>query len=1014
MRVIRPRRVVAVLAVFTALTAAVSTAGAAPPTAPAEQTRTVAESPTGSYIVVLEGEGLAARLGVDALDTPAADQLVDALVAEHEAVLEEAGASAGDKVQDYVNALDGFSAALSHDEAIAVANHPQVKLVMPDELHQVTTDASPKFLGLSGDKGVWSTGLTGEDVVVGVIDTGIWPEHPSFADTELRCIDRKGKEKEPKKDGTCPKKTTPTEVQVYGPPPVVLDDTYRPSCEFGNTAHNPDDAPFTCNNKLIGARQMLDTYRYFIGADPDEFDSARDDNGHGTHTASTAAGNAGVDASILGVDYGEISGIAPRARVIAYKALGNLGGFTSDLVSAIDQAVADGVDVINYSVGGGASLATPDAIAFLFAADAGVLVATSAGNSGPDPETVGGPADVPWVTSVGASTQERFFEAEIELGDDTEISGASITPMPDDELDLVDAADAGGDLCIPGTLDPEVVAGKIVLCRRGAIARVAKSEAVYLAGGAGMILYNNSDTDNLMTDTHWVPSVHVDLTEGLIVKEYIASTDEPVASLDEVETEEWEPAPSMAIFSSRGPNPTAPDIIKPDITAPGVQILAGASPAVDPGEVPGQLFMAIAGTSMSSPHVAGLFALLRQAHPDWSAAMAKSAIMTTADTEVVDNDRVSPAGAFAMGAGHVDPGRVGKPGSMFDPGIVYDAGFYDYVAFLCGADPAAVSASFCGLLEAFGFSTDPSDLNLASIGIAELAGSQTVVRTVTSVADTTLTWKVKVDAPAGYTVDVVPATLTLAPGESATYSVTITSDGTAPLGAWREGSLTWKSGKYSARSPIAVRGTQIDVPSSVSGSGTAGSLSIPVSFGYTGAYSAAAHGMAPETIVSDTVVQDPDQDFDPADGFSNAHTFDLTGATHFRVALPPSSVVDPGAIDLDLYVTDPNGDLVAFSFNGGTDELIDIAFPMPGVWTVWVHGWQTAGPSADYDLSAWVVPDAATNLMVDAAPPAATIATTGTVDVSWSGLSAGTSYLGSVTHDDGSGVIAVTLVDVTG
>ncbi|RMH71786.1 MAG: protease-associated PA domain-containing protein, partial [Actinomyces sp.] len=443
----------AVLGVFVTLTAAVSSAGAAPPTpSPDDAPRTVAESPTGSYIVVLDGEGLAARLGTDALDTPSAERLADELAAGHDAVLADAGASPADKVQDYVNALDGFSAALSHDEAIRVANQPGVKMVIPDELHQITTDASPKFLGLTGKKGAWATGVTGEDVVVGVIDTGIWPEHPSFADTEIRCIDAKGKEKKAKDDGSCPKKTTPTEVQVYGPPPVTLDGSERPTCEFGNTAHNPDDAPFTCNNKLIGARQMLDTYRFFIGADPDEFDSARDDNGHGTHTASTAAGNAGVHASILGVDYGEISGIAPRARIIAYKALGNLGGFTSDLVSAIDQAVADGVDVINYSVGGGASLASPDAIAFLFAADAGVLVATSAGNSGPGPETIGGPADVPWVTSVGASTQKRFFEGQAELGDGTEVSGASITPMPDGQFSLVDAADAGGDLCIPGTL----------------------------------------------------------------------------------------------------------------------------------------------------------------------------------------------------------------------------------------------------------------------------------------------------------------------------------------------------------------------------------------------------------------------------------------------------------------------------------------------------------------------------------------------------------------------------------
>ncbi len=177
-------------------------------------------------------------------------------------------------------------------------------------------------MGLTVDSGAYDRGFTGEGVVVGVIDTGIWPEHPSFAD-----------------DGS------------YAAPP-----TGPLPCEFGNTAHNPNDAAFTCNNKLIGARQMLTTYRAVLGAEADEFDSARDDSGHGTHTASTSAGNAGVNATAFGLPVATISGIAPRAHVISYKGLGNLGGFTSDLAAAIDQAVLDGVDVINYSIGGGAGL----------------------------------------------------------------------------------------------------------------------------------------------------------------------------------------------------------------------------------------------------------------------------------------------------------------------------------------------------------------------------------------------------------------------------------------------------------------------------------------------------------------------------------------------------------------------------------------------------------------------------------------------------------------------------------
>ncbi len=249
---------------------------------------------------------------------------------------------------------------------------------------------------------------------------------------------------------------------------------------------------------------------------------------------------------------------------------------------------------------------------------------------------------MPWLTTVGASTQDRFFEGEAKLQGGGNVKGASIT-LGTKKLRLVDAAGAGGDLCIPGTLASSV-AGKIVLCRRGAVGRAEKSLAVSIAGGAGMIMYNNSDDDNLFTDNHWVPSVHVDYSEGLKVKEYIAKTlakgKTPEAEIKTGKTSKWKHAPTMTIFSSRGPDPVAEDIIKPDVTAPGLQILAGNSPFPDPDSTPpGELFQAIAGTSMSSPHVAGLFALLKQAYPDWSAAAAKSALMTTADQKVRDNDR---------------------------------------------------------------------------------------------------------------------------------------------------------------------------------------------------------------------------------------------------------------------------------------------------------------------------------------------------------------------------------------
>jgi hypothetical protein len=264
---------------------------------------------------------------------------------------------------------------------------------------------------------------------------------------------------------------------------------------------------------------------------------------------------------------------------------------------------------------------------------------------------------------------------------------------------------------------------------------------------------------------------------------------------------------------------------------------------------------------MSSPHIAGVFALIKQAHPDWSAAVAKSAIMTTAYQDVVDNDRVSPADPFDMGAGHVDPGNAVHKGSAFQPGLAYEAGFFEYLGFLCDAAPEAFGdpAGTCGFLESIGVPTDASDLNLASIGVGELAGSQTVTRTVTSVAKESgwRTYTVSVDAPEGYAVTVEPSTMRLKKGDTATYEVTITNQ-TGSIGEWSFGSLTWsdKTGAYDVYSPIAVRGALFDAPDEVAEVGVSGSASFNVTFGYTGSYSAAAHGLEPAIVTADTVLQD--------------------------------------------------------------------------------------------------------------------------------------------------------------
>ena len=1025
------------------MTVPVSVAAAAPaaPAAAAATTKAVPESPSGSYIVVMKQDPLITSIAASDLATPDAIAQADSLEASHDAVLSAVGSSPDAKVQDYTNALNGFSAVVSHDQAIAMAANPRVAKVLPDELRQLTQDSSTgaghgnsagtapddlgRFLGLTGRGNAWASGVTGRGVVVGVIDSGIWPEHPSFAD-----------------NGTLP----PAEPLPVAEDP---DGNVRPTCDFGNTAVNPNDTPFTCNNKLIGARQMTDTYRALIPVEPFEFDSARDEDGHGTHTASTAAGDANVQASIFGRKVAVISGIAPDAQIIAYKGLGPQGGFTSDLAGAIDQAVADGVDVINYSIGGGAVTVSADTLAFLFAADAGVFAAVSAGNDGPGPATIGGPADVPWVTAVGANTMTRNFQGTIKLDGGPSLRGTSVT-LGTDKLPLVDAANAGGELCLPGTLDPAKVAGAIVLCKRGTNGRIDKSLSVFTAGGAGMIMYNASDDDDLFSDNFFVPTVMVDNTTGLRVKQYLASRPNPKADLDTGQTSQLRYAPSMTLFSSRGPNPTSADIIKPDITAPGIQILAGDTPLPEPGTQPaGELFQAIAGTSMSSPVVAGVYALVKQAHPDWSAAAAKSAIMTTANTKVKDNDKVSQAGPFAMGSGMVNPGQVSRRGSAFNPGLVYDAGFNDYLGFLCDQGPEAFTNpdATCAALSAAGIPTEATGLNLSSIGVSALAGTTTITRTVTSVADTAVSWRASISAPRGYRVTVSPQRFTLQPGESASYQLTITNRN-AELGEWLSGSISWSGsparsgphadgdtataaiadaasesllhfgksgfcgGRYQVRSPIAVRGVALDAPAEVSGTGVEGAASFDLTFGYTGAYTAAAHGLVAPIVTDGEVYQDPDQTYPSSD--DTDQTAVAVPVTLSGVALARWSLVIPGDADLDLYLLDATGEIVAQSTNGGTDELIELTLPADGDYTLVVHGWAVPVQPLAFSLDNWLVPlTPGGSLAITAAPATATLGSIGTVDIAWTGLEPDTAYLGAVSHSNADGLLALTVVDVT-
>jgi hypothetical protein len=313
-----------------------------------------------------------------------------------------------------------------------------------------------------------------------------------------------------------------------------------------------------------------------------------------------------------------------------------------------------------------------------------------------------------------------------------------------------------------------------------------------------------------------------------------------------------------------------------------------------------------------------------------------------------------------------------------------------------------------------GFSTDASDLNSPSVGVAEVAGTQTVTRTVTSVAAAAgpTTYSATVDAPPGFDVSVAPARLTLARGQSATFDIRIANGGNAPVGQWSFGSLTWTGGAYRARSPIAVAASAFDSPTVVAGAGRNGRATFGVKFGYTGPYDARPHGLVARRTTRGSVAQDPDQLFDPDDpAGTTAHRFRIRRTTYMRWALAHPN----NAVDLDLYLFDRTGRQVASSAAGGSNELIEVKLPRNGVYTLYVHGWQTvATPRERYALRTWQVPRRTRgSLQVRREPTAAVVGRRDRIRVSWSRVRpGGAPYFGAVSHHRGDQALGVTVVRV--
>jgi subtilisin family serine protease len=892
----------------------------------------------------------------------AATRWSDHLVAKQDRALARVGAQ---KLYSYTITNNGVAAELTARQAAELAKSAGVVALEPDRLAHPDTTLSPHFLGLDAGGGLWSqlggAKNAGAGLVVGVIDTGIWPESPAFAGN--------------------------TGI------PVPAD--WHGTCQTGEQ--------FTtslCNDKLIGARF------YYAGfgksnVATEDFLSPRDGAGHGSHTSSTAAGNNGTQITIDGNLIGTGSGMAPGAKVAMYKVCWEgktvpAGCFNSDSVAAINDAVADGVDVLNFSIGGTSESSVLDTVAQAFrgATNAGVFVANSAGNSGPGASTLDHPA--PWVTTVAASTFRRAFQA-VELGTGARYVGASTTPSLPNPAPLVTAvsvklassADADAARCFLGSLDPAKAAGKVVVCDRGVNDRIEKGFEVKRVGGVGLVLAN-VNANSLNGDYHPVPAVHVDQTAGTAIKAYITAAGTgataKIVPLTATELAAAPQVPEITDFSSRGPSTTTGgDILKPDIAAPGNDVVA----AVAPPSNHDRLWDFMSGTSMASPHIAGIGALLKARHPDWLPSEIKSAIMTSA------TDTVSSGGDwFAQGAGFV------QPNGAADPGLVYPTTATEYRQYLVslGVHFAPPNDTLTPITA--------SNLNQASIAVGTMAGVETVTRRVRNVGTTSAKYKATVDLP-GVEVTVSPSQLTLAAGQSATFTVSFTRDD-APLGEWATGSLTWTqqgSGSHVVRTPIAVQPVAVAADAEVHGTGAGGSATFEVTPGFTGSLDSSVSGLVGVTPTVDSVSSGAyDIDNPVADADTDVyHVTVPEGTKAARFSLDASD----NTADLDLFVY-KGGDLVDLSASGAADEQVTLIAPAAGTYDVYVNGF--AGGTVSYAISNFVVPSAdAGNASVSPDPVSVTVGEPVTLTASWAGLDTTKRWFGVISY---AGADSVTLLSV--
>ncbi|XP_077238509.1 subtilisin-like protease SBT2.5 [Tasmannia lanceolata] len=790
------------------------------------------------YIVIMEGEPVVSyRGGVKGFAATAVDsgekiEITSESVKsyslhlenQHDAFLEalfEAGTYK--KLYSYRHLINGFAIHTSPEQAEALRRVPRVKHVEKDMKVKRLTTHTPQFLGLP--TGVWPTGggfdRAGEDIVIGFVDSGIYPQHPSFSTYNS---------------------------EPYGPVPH-----YRGKCEIDQVSKRN-----FCNGKIVGAQHFAAAAIAAGQFNPAvDFASPLDGDGHGSHTAAIAAGNNGIPLRMHGHEFGKASGMAPRARIAVYKALYRLfGGFVADVVAAIEQAVQDGVDILNLSVGANSPPTTtrttflnPFDATLLSAVKAGVFVAQAAGNGGPFPKSL--VSYSPWIATVAAAIDDRRYKNNMTLGNGKVLPGIGLSPSTqwnrtfnlvaanDIMLDSSDIKYSPSDCQTPDVLNKNMVEGHILLCGYsfnfvlGSASVKKVSETAKSLGAVGFVLA----VENVSPGTKFDP-VPVGLP-GIIITD-VSKSMELIEYYNSSTTRDWagrvngfkatasigdglmptldRSAPQVALFSSRGPDIRDfsyqdADVLKPDILAPGSLIWAAWTPngTDDPNYI-GEGFALVSGTSMAAPHIAGIAALVKQKHPHWSPAAIKSALMTTATTldrtgrplqaqqftgtETVTLVKATP---FDYGSGAVNPRAA------LDPGLILDAGYEDYVRFLClipGIDPHEVS-NFT-TMRCNSSSGHPANLNSPSIAISHLVGTQTITRTVTNVAETETYVMTSTMSPA-VALEVNPPAMTLRYGASRQFSVTLTVR--SVTGTYSYGEILMKGSRgHKVRIPVVAMG----------------------------------------------------------------------------------------------------------------------------------------------------------------------------------------------------------------